>query len=49
MSSRLNEPRIQFTSDEIESAYQEIILSIEGEVKKEKSQDIVKSIEISYK
>lgn len=49
MSSRLNEPRIQFTSEEIENAYQEIIFSIEGEVKKEKSQDIVKSIEISYK
>jgi hypothetical protein len=49
MSSRLNEPRIQFTSEEIENAYQEIILSIEGEVKKEKSQYIVKPIGISYK
>lgn len=31
MSSRLNEPRIQFTQDEIEKAYQEIIQIIEGE------------------
>lgn len=31
MSSRLNEPRIQFTQDEIETAYQEIIQIIEGE------------------
>lgn len=30
MSSRLNESRIQFTSEEIESAYQEIIQKIEG-------------------
>jgi hypothetical protein len=30
MSSRLNEPRIQFTQEEIETAYQEIIEKIEG-------------------
>jgi hypothetical protein len=35
MSSRLNEPRIEFTSKEIETAYQEIIENIEGERKKE--------------
>jgi hypothetical protein len=33
MSSRLNEERIQFTSEEIETAYQEIISKIEGENK----------------
>ena len=33
MSSRLNEPRIDFTEEEIETAYQEIILRIEGENK----------------
>ena len=33
MSSRLNEPRIQFTSEEIESAYQDIIKNIEGDKK----------------
>ena len=31
MSSRLNEPRIQFTQEEIEIAYQDIIKNIEGE------------------
>jgi hypothetical protein len=30
MSSRLNEPRIEFTQEEIEKAYKEIILNIEG-------------------
>ena len=35
MSSRLNEPRIDFTQKEIETAYQEIIRNIEGERKKE--------------
>ena len=30
MSSRLNEPRIDFTQEEIENAYQEIIRNIEG-------------------
>lgn len=33
MSSRLNEPRIDFTQKEIENAYQEIIKNIEGENK----------------
>jgi len=35
MSSRLNEPRIQFTQEEIEKAYQDIIKNIEGEKKQE--------------
>jgi hypothetical protein len=38
MSSRLNEPRIDFTQDEIETAYQEIIQNIEGENKIERSE-----------
>ena len=33
MSSRLNEPRIDFTQKEIESAYQDIIRNIEGDKK----------------
>jgi hypothetical protein len=33
MSSRLNEPRIEFTQKEIETAYQEIIERIEGDNK----------------
>jgi len=33
MASRLNEKRIEFTQEEIENAYQEIILRIEGENK----------------
>ena len=33
MSSRLNEPRIDFTQEEIEKAYSEIIQNIEGEKK----------------
>jgi ADP-heptose:LPS heptosyltransferase len=33
MAARLNERRVQFTSEEIESAYREIILRIEGENK----------------
>ena len=33
MSSRLNEPRIDFTQEEIESAYQDIIRNIEGDKK----------------
>jgi hypothetical protein len=37
MSSRLNEPRIQFTQKEIETAYQEIIERIEGDKKTEVS------------
>jgi hypothetical protein len=35
MSSRLNEPRIEFTQKEIESAYQDIIKNIEGNKKPE--------------
>ena len=31
MSSRLNEPRIDFTQEEIERAYQEIVSRIEGD------------------
>jgi hypothetical protein len=37
MSSRLNEPRIDFTQEEIETAYQEIIENIEGNKKVEVS------------
>ena len=37
MSSRLNEPRIDFTSEEIQKAYQEIIEKIEGKRKVEVS------------
>jgi len=33
MSSRLNEPRIDFTQKEIETAYQDIIKNIEGDNK----------------
>ena len=33
MASRLNEPRIQFTEEEIETAYSEIVKNIEGEKK----------------
>jgi len=35
LSSRLNEPRIEFTQDEIQKAYEEIKFNIEGEDKKE--------------
>jgi hypothetical protein len=35
MASRLNEPRIEFTQKEIETAYQEIIEKIEGKKKVE--------------
>jgi hypothetical protein len=35
MSSRLNEPRIQFTLEEIKTAYQDIIKNIEGDKKPE--------------
>jgi hypothetical protein len=42
MSSRLNEPRIDFTQKEIESAYQNIIKNIEGDKKVE----VLKSKEI---
>jgi hypothetical protein len=37
MSSRLNEPRIEFTQKEIETVYQEIIERIEGNKKVEVS------------
>ena len=37
MSSRLNEPRIDFTQEEIETAYQDIIKNIEGNTKVEVS------------
>ena len=37
MASRLNEPRIDFTQEEIETAYQEIIEKIEGNKKVEAS------------
>jgi hypothetical protein len=37
MASRLNEPRIQFTQEEIQKAYQEIIEKIEGNKKVEVS------------
>jgi hypothetical protein len=37
MASRLNEPRIEFTQEEIETAYQDIIKNIEGEKKIEVS------------
>jgi hypothetical protein len=40
MSSRLNEPRIQFTQDEIEKAYQDIIKNIEGERVMQKPKEI---------
>jgi hypothetical protein len=51
MSSRLNEPRIDFTQVEIETAYQEIIQNIEGE-KKTQLKEIkeIKEVKgISYK
>ena len=40
MSSRLNELRIQFTSEEIEKAYQDIIKNIEGERVMQKPKEI---------
>lgn len=46
MASRLNEPRIQFTQDEIKNVYQEIIKNIEGDIK---TNTIVKEIKgVSY-
>jgi hypothetical protein len=48
MSSRLNEPRIEFTQEEIESAYRDIIKNIEGNKKVEVSKP--KEIKgVSYK
>jgi hypothetical protein len=50
MSSRLNEPRIEFTQEEIQKAYQEIIEKIEGKKKVEVSKPELKEIKgISYK
>ena len=37
MSSRLNEPRLEFTQEEIETAYRDIIKNIEGDKKVEVS------------
>ncbi len=48
MSSRLNEPRIQFTSEEIETAYQEIILNMEGNNKLVKISKTTVTENISY-
>lgn len=48
MASRLNESRIKFTQEEIETAYKEIIKNIEGE-KKEIKDIITKPIGINYK
>jgi ADP-heptose:LPS heptosyltransferase len=47
MSSRLNEPRIEFTQEEIETAYQEIIKNIEVE-KKSKVEKTVEVKGLSY-
>jgi hypothetical protein len=50
MSSRLNEPRIDFAQKEIETAYQEIIERIEGNKKVEVLIPEPKEIKgISYK
>lgn len=40
MSSRLNEPRIEFTPEEIENAYQEILKNIEGKTKTELKKEV---------
>ena len=48
MASRLNEPRIDFTQEEMETAYQEIIKNIEGE-KKPQVKEIKEVKGISYK
>lgn len=48
MSSRLNEPRMEFTSEEIETAYSEIIKNIEGEEKKETIQTAKEIKGVSY-
>lgn len=41
MASRLNEPRIEFTQEEIENAYRQIIEKIEGKKKVEISKPVV--------
>ena len=48
MASRLNEPRIQFTSEEIENAYQEIIQKIEGDNKLAKISKTTVMEKVSY-
>ena len=49
MSSRLNEPRIDFTQEEIEKAYSEIIQNIEGSLKETKNEIVAKEAKnISY-
>ena len=49
MSSRLNEPRLEFTQEEIETAYRDIIKNIEGD-KKPQAIEKPKEIKgISYK
>ncbi len=47
MASRLNEPRIEFTQKEIESAYQEIIEKIEGKKNVEEPKSSVVKV-VSY-
>ena len=44
MSSRLNEPRINFTQKEIEKSYEEIVENIEGKVLQVKSDSIKKEL-----
>ena len=49
MASRLNEERVQFTQEEIESAYQEIISRIEGNAKSKQIPNQPKEIKgVSY-
>ena len=49
MSSRLNEPRINFTQEEIEKAYFEIVKNIEASLKETKKEIDVKEVKnISY-
>ena len=48
MSSRLNEERIQFTQEEIEKAYLEIIENIEGEKKTRVMEKLKEIKEVSY-
>ena len=42
MASRLNEPRIKFTQEEIEKAFNEIIFNIEGEKQVKQNPEIIK-------
>jgi ADP-heptose:LPS heptosyltransferase len=48
MASRLNEPRIDFTQKEIESAYQNIIRNIEGDKKPEVIEKLKEIKGVSY-